>query len=243
MKFRDLFTYKDPVRDFYEKQEIYPLSEMMAGLSAIPEKEFGKYAFFRDPLERRFSRERKQELTIRALECGSEYAQFTKKKYQDITAQLAAERLGVSVSYPERPSNGGQVLFARFTEPDKIEVYLDCVRKGELLVREYGLETVLGEIDIRELLLWHELFHVLELRNKDTIFTKTEKIELWKKPFSNRSVIGCLSEIAAMKFAAEMTGSRFSPFVLDVLLVYGYDQRAACALYDEMMECIMENDD
>ena len=61
-------------------------------------------------------------------------------------------------------------------------------------------------------------------------------MELWRKPFSNRSRILALSEMAAMAFAKEMTGIRWSPYVLDVLLIYGYNKEAACALYEEILE-------
>ena len=83
-------------------------------------------------------------------------------------------------------------------------------------------------------LLSHELFHAVEERYEKEIYTRTEKVELWRRPFSNRSSIVCLSEIAAMAFAAQMTGIEVSPYMLDVLLVYAYDQNAAWGLYEEV---------
>ena len=80
----------------------------------------------------------------------------------------------------------------------------------------------------------HELFHVTEYRKRDCIFTQTEKVELWKKPFSNRSRILCLGEIAGMEFARCLTGITCTPYVLDVLMMYGYDKEAATALYEEI---------
>ena len=86
------------------------------------------------------------------------------------------------------------------------------------------------------MLMAHELFHGIEYRNKKQIFTQTEKIELWRRPFSNKSKILCLSEIAAMAFAKRMTGISCSPYVLDVLLMYCYNEEAAEALYEEILE-------
>ena len=80
----------------------------------------------------------------------------------------------------------------------------------------------------------HALFHAVEMQKKATIFTQTEKIALWRGPIPNRSTIRCLGEIAAMQFAAAMEGLTYSPYCLDVLLVYGYDMRAASALFDEI---------
>ena len=41
-----------------------------------------------------------------------------------------------------------------------------------------------------------------------------------------------------MQFAAAMEGLTYSPYCLDVLLVYGYDTRAASALFDEIREVL-----
>lgn len=72
------------------------------------------------------------------------------------------------------------------------------------------------------------------------IYTRTERVELWRKPFSNKSTISCLSEIAAMAFAGKLLDLKVSPYMLDVLLVYSYDKNAAWGLYDEIMNMTKE---
>ena len=89
------------------------------------------------------------------------------------------------------------------------------------------------------------MFHAIEQEEKKTIFTQTEKIELWRKPFSNKSRILALSEMAAMAFAGELQNLDFSPYVLDVIMMYCYNQEAAEALFEEIMEAAVykeEND-
>lgn len=93
-------------------------------------------------------------------------------------------------------------------------------------------------MNIKNMLLWHEIFHVLEFQKADTMFTRREKIALWRGPIPNRSRIRCLGEIAAMQFAAEMERVPYSPYCLDVLLVYGYNEKAASALFDEMKQVL-----
>jgi len=39
-----------------------------------------------------------------------------------------------------------------------------------------------------------------------------------------------------MSFAREITGLSYSPYILDVFLVYGYNPEEASGLYEEMME-------
>lgn len=55
-------------------------------------------------------------------------------------------------------------------------------------------------------------------------------------PIHNDSAVIALSEIAAMAFAGELTGLPYSPYVMDVFLVYGYSPEEASGLYEEMME-------
>ena len=55
-------------------------------------------------------------------------------------------------------------------------------------------------------------------------------------PLHNDSTVIVLSEIAAMAFAQAITGIPYSPYVMDVFLVYGYSPEEASGLYEEIME-------
>ena len=119
-------------------------------------------------------------------------------------------------------------------QPDEITIFTDCLDKAETLG---GLLPARAKL--QSIILAHELFHAVEEANPD-IYTRTEKIELWRKPFSNKSCIVCLSEIAAMAFAKQLLGLDFNPYALDVLLVYPYDAQAACGLYAEICDLMQE---
>ena len=125
------------------------------------------------------------------------------------------------------------MLFAQFVQPDEITIFTDCIAKAQRIYKVCGCPLLEAE-KLTSVLLSHELFHAVEERYEKEIYTRTEKVELWRRPFSNRSSIICLSEIAAMAFAAQMTGIEVSPYMLDVLLVYAYDQNAAWGLYEEV---------
>jgi len=142
--------------------------------------------------------------------------------------------LGLKLKTPATPAGGGQVLFAQFVQPDEITIFTDCLDKAETLG---GLLPARAKL--QGIILAHELFHAVEEANPD-IYTRTEKIELWRKPFSNKSCIVCLSEIAAMAFAKQLLGLDFNPYALDVLLVYPYDAQAACGLYAEICDLMKE---
>lgn len=95
-----------------------------------------------------------------------------------------------------------------------------------------------GVIDptAEDILLPQEFFHYIESQQHNSIYTQTERIELWRKPFSNRSCITAFSEVAAMAFAKEYHNLAFCPFALDTLMLYLYDKNEASDLYDEIME-------
>ncbi|MGN0983321.1 MAG: hypothetical protein ACI4OI_00645, partial [Gemmiger sp.] len=93
-----------------------------------------------------------------------------------------------------------------------------------------------GHLDITRLLLGHELFHYVEERYKKEIWTRTYRLRLWQiGPIHNDSGVMVLGEIAAMAFTQELNELRYSPYVMDAYLVYGYSPEAASALYEEMM--------
>nr|WP_317377976.1 hypothetical protein [uncultured Faecalimonas sp.] len=216
--------------------------EMAEELAKVPERVWGMYAFEREPLEGKFTKEQKYEYIKKANACGRAWAERVSEAYQTADPGLLAERMGMKVLQKKTPAGGGIVLFAQFVQPDEITIFTDCVTKAQKIYRESGC-PLLAEETLRSVLLAHELFHAVEERHAGEIYTRTEKVELWRRPFSNRSSIVCLSEIAAMAFAAQLTGMEVSPYMLDVLLVYAYDKNAAWGLYDEVCRLWSEEEE
>ena len=213
----DAFSGKGTAFSMPEYPKV-PFPEMIEKLGALTEEDWGKYAFSREPLEGRFSNEQKMQYTHKANDCGREWA----------------EKIAMKVKTPKVPVGGGLVLFAQFVEPDEITIFTDCVDKASKLEEECGCDLLRRE-NLTNTLLAHELFHAVEEQHVKEIYTRTERVELWRKPFSNKSMISCLSEIAAMAFAGKLLDLKVSPYMLDVLLVYSYDKNAAWGLYDEIM--------
>ena len=221
------------------------IQTMIKVLANISEEAWGGYAFYHEPLERKFTVGQKKEYTRCAIKCGEEEARLLQEQYGELPIEEIMKNMGLTIATPDIPSGGGHVTFAQYVEPDEITVFMDCVKKARRLMEEEELMQYLPGLSIYDLLLTHELFHVIEYRKEKTIYTQTEKVELWRKPFSNRSRIFCLSEIAAMAFARSMQKLTFSPYVLDVLLMYSYNKEAAVALYEEILEAagVKENEE
>lgn len=209
---------------------------MIKELVSLSEEQWGGYAFYHEPLERKFDETQKKEYIAKACACGREEARMIKEEYPGVSVRQILEKMGFAVKTPDVPTGGGHVIFAQYIEPAEVVVYRDCVEKAEALIEKEDLACCLGDLNIEELLLAHELFHGIEYRKRKSIYTQTEKIELWRRPFSNKSRILCLSEMAAMAFAGEMLGLSYSPYVMDVLLMYSYNDEAAQALYEEILE-------
>ncbi len=212
------------------------IKSMIEELLTLTDEQWGGYAFYHEPLERKLTSEQKLSYTKRAIKCGNDEAMLLREEYPQMTAEEISKELGFEVKLPLIPSGGGHVIFAQYTEPSEITVYMDCVKKAEDLITSKDLCMLFPDTDLKEILIAHELFHGIEYRKRKEIFTQTEKIELWRKPFSNKSRLIALSEMAAMAFAKKLSGIDFSPYVLDVLLMYSYNSEAAEALFEEIME-------
>jgi hypothetical protein len=227
-------------------QPVLDLREMMETLIPVSDETWGRYAFRRELLRRRLTEEQKQELTRGSLSCGAECARSMAADYGTRNpAQIALER-GAAVSFPRRPGGGkfaDRILFAQFTEPDKLEVFTDCIEKAGEVIEEQGLNALFGLASIRDILLAHELFHLIEFQERATIFTQTQRIDLWSlKIIHNRSRVLCLGEIAGMRFTRELLGLDFSPYIMDVFLLYLYRPQAASDLYRSLLKILFPPD-
>lgn len=229
-------------RDAPESKEfvsVPKIEEILKDLVVISEKDWGKYAFSREPLNGKFTEETRGRLIFQGNECGVKYAEQMLEIYGQITPQELAVKLGLDVKFSPMPTGGGRVLFAQFVEPNKIMVFEDCIDKAKKLLEGNELFPTAESLNLKQILLAHEIFHYLEEIYKDEIFTRTEKVQLWAlKPFRYTSGIVCLGEIAGMAFAKRYLNLLYSPYVLDVLLVYGYSPEAAYHLYLEIMKLV-----
>ncbi len=217
---------------------IRPLEQMLRDLTAIPDEEWFGYVFSREPLNGKFKDDQRRRWIRESIACGREYAVRVSREYNASDPKVLAGILGMEVDYPTYPERADRVLFAEYRAPNKIHIYMDAVNRAEKLREEPAVQELLtSQLDIARLLLSHELFHFVEEKYRKEIYTKTEKVRLWSLgPLHNDSGIIALSEIAAMAFAQTLTGLPYSPYVMDMFLVYGYSPEEASGLYEEMME-------
>ena len=218
-------------------REDYPLEVMLHSLAKIADADWYKYAFSRDPINRKFNDGQRRIWMENSITCGREYAEFIRKKYGFRDPKAIAEAMKMKVFYPELPEHADRVLFAEYRAPNRIYIYMDAVNRARKHLQKAEIKEILaGKTDVENVLLAHELFHNVEEKYKKEIYTRTEKIHLWSLGMIHyTSPIIALSEIAAMAFAKELTGIPYSPYIMDVLLMYDYSTEDACSLYEEMI--------
>ena len=231
-----LFGKQSPYTLQQNLVDIRPVSAIVEDLCKLQDLAWAKYAFSREALNGKFDDAQRLELTQKAMDCGKDAADVCIAKYGTSDPVAIAKAMGLKVSYPTQPQNAGRVLFAEFCPPQEINIFMDAINKANRLLEEPDVQETLGEIQIPNILLGHELFHRVEQEQSAEIWTKTFKIHLWRiGPIRNHSRVSVLSEIAAMSFSKRLNALPYSPYVMDAFLVYGYSAEVASRLYEEMM--------
>lgn len=220
----------------YQKPEMIPEGdEIVAYLATIPDYVYARYGFNREPLKGKLTDGERDECIRASMEEGLKFAAGLKENYPGLKPAEIAEKLGVSVSRPQVPSGGGHVRFAEFEQPDKIRIFLDAFDKTEDMIKEYEMEDFFRDISLEDVLIAHELFHLIEMKNEDTIYTQTKRIKLWKLgPIEYSSKLVSLPEIAAMSFAKELAELPFSAYFFDVFLTYSYNKELGTLIFNEI---------
>lgn len=222
MKFKDLYENIKNIDDIY----------------------YGLYSFLRDPLNGKYSRIEKIDLIKKAQECGVKYAENIKIKYKNKDILEILSDFKIKFNNISEENTGYQVIFAQFTEPNKIEIFKKHIRITKEKFRDNEIYFQYSD-EIEKILIAHELFHFLEFRDKKEIFTKVYKLNLWNlfNIYHHKSNLICLSEIAAMSFSKELLNLEYNPFMLDILMVYPYNEKYAIDLYNDLLDVMEEKND
>lgn len=205
-------------------------------LSCFPEEVWISYAKAREPLTRLVSLEDYTSHFHAARKCGMDLAHLARRRWDGLSCEEMAQQLGVRVQRLPMPEGEGMLTFAMFHEPDLIQVFTDNAEATELLLRESGGTEFLGEVDICEMLLAHELFHAMQLQHPE-LYVNKKHIRLWKiGPFERYSALLSLEEIAAMAFAETLLGLDHTPYMYDVLMLLPQATMEARKLYDRLQQ-------
>lgn len=211
------------------------LEAICRDLAALPEWVWAAYALSREPLRGKLTLETYLPYFDRAAECGNGEADRVRKEYGDISCRELAEKWSVKVRDLPMPPGGGIVTFASYHEDGVADIYRDNAEAAMDLLRTAGLTELLGDVDICEMLLAHELFHCLQDRNPE-LYVNQPHLRLWKLfGYERRSRLFSLEEAASMAFARRMLGMRYSPYLYDVVMLLPRFPEQARTLYQRIM--------
>jgi hypothetical protein len=212
------------------------ISEKIDFLLNISDKEWGEYAFSRDPLNNKISYELKQEMIEKANLCGKEQALNIKKRYSNLSVKKIAEKMSLKITYEDANDMDTYIMFACYNRPNKVTLFSENLKLVKQFIKENKLEQKLNNVDIESMMLSHEMFHHIEEYEKN-IYTRTETIDLWKIGFFKyKSKLIALGEIAAMAFAKELLPLYYNPYIFDIIMLYPYDISKTEKLFDEIKE-------
>ena len=221
-------------------EDISSLIDMIKALRRVDDETWGAYAFSADLLRDRIPEEKKREMIQKAIQCGETFAACIVRETGESSPIAIARRFGLEIVDNSLPMIGRRKVFAQFTPPKKIELFQEPIeRYASVLARatEQQAAQLIPIPEINNLVLGHEIYHFVEERSADTIYTRTEKYALWRfLGFHYTSSVNALGEIAGMAFSRKLCQVAYSPFLLDVLLFFDYNYEQTTAIFQNIMK-------
>ena len=207
------------------------ISEIVSDLLSVDDRTWAFYAYRKEPLRGRLSFEEYWEKFVPGAladaKCLADAC--AGKSLPELTEEL-------SLKVETIPLRSGQAPyeFAVYTEPDLIRICEDNAAETQVIVD--SLEDPRAKVRIRDMLLSHEIFHVLQGRTEG-LFVNEKHIRLWKLfGYENVSRLVSLEEIAAMYFAKYYLGMEAVPYVYDVVMCMSRNPKKAKELYGIIMK-------
>lgn len=210
------------------------LADILTTLKAVPDEIWDTYALRNEPLKYKLAAADQADFLQLAHRTGIRLAHRVWGQYPDQSLNDIYRALGIQLHELSDEDGGHYTMFACYTEPDKVELYTETIQLAEESLRDENCTAALAGIQIRDILLAHELFHYYECTlSAEELPTKQKLLTLWHiGRFQYKSSIISLNEIAAMAFAKEYLSMPYSPYILDVLLLYHSNRRMAMELYE-----------
>ncbi len=207
------------------------LASIIKELSGVDPVSWGLYSFSRDRYREKVSDERKKALIQAAIDTGRREGERVRALYGSDPYRIA-EKLNLRIETSAIKQMKGRIVFATFTYPDLITIMEEPIQKA---VSSDEVREIIGEDDIKRLMIGHEIYHVLEERNEN-LGTAKEKVVLWKLfGKEHTGTLSAPSEIAAASFSETINDFPISPMILDIMLYWGYNREDSYALYSEIM--------
>ncbi len=207
------------------------LRDYVEKLLSLDASSIREIAFLNEPLAHFLNTEEKQSLLEKSEACGRAMAENLKQKHGSCAIEKLVELCGGRIHEIYKEPDSEYTLFAYFERPADITINTANVTRTEELISEYELEALTGKISVRDMLLCHELYHLLESRTDKGSFVKQKHVCAYQLGrFKLMRRLSCLEEIAAMAFTCALLDLNFSPYIFNVIMLYAYHPEKAARL-------------
>ena len=213
--------------------EMMTKRDTLIELLELDDHRWGQYALTKDPLWSRLAPAERTGVVRQAQDTGKQAARKAAERLGDKGLEALCGAYGITVREERELSGCGLYLLARFEEPDQICLYEKTIREVDRFIRTTLPERF--QCSARELVLAHELFHVLELQDPELPTNSLTVPVLKLGPFCWRRRLTVPGEIAAMSFAKALLDTPFYPQALDILLLYALEQEEAEGLTESIL--------
>lgn len=210
--------------------------DLLIKLLELSDIQWGRYALSRDPLWPRLPEADRTGIAREAQCIGVRQAGEIAERLHSQDPEVLCGAYGITVEEEPELNGCGLYLFARFQEPDRVCLYEKTIQTVEKFACQNLPERF--HCPIRQLVLAHELFHVLEFRDRKLPTHSMTVPILRLGRYSWRRKLTAPSEIAAMSFAKALLDTPFYPQALDILLMCAIEQEKAEALMGSILESL-----
>ena len=169
-----------------------------------------------------------------SITTGQTEAKRLKSSGQSLTDFLKGNEIKILPLEVHEQELSGRLLMAEFSPPNKIYLGEEVISAGEKTLTSLNFSVITNGASIREIILAHEIFHLIEDLAPTPLFTREAHYRLYKGlPFISH--LRELSEIGAMAFAQEYFNLTWSPFSLNYLFKLNQSETEAEQFYQQVM--------
>ncbi|WBW49900.1 hypothetical protein O6R05_07830 [Peptoniphilus equinus] len=207
-------------------------NEKFQRLTALDDRHIGRYLISQDPIEGKIRGAFKDELILKSNACGLDQAKRIARDYPGLSLYNLLDALAVTLQYHTSHSTRDYIMMGYFEAPNVIVLFEKNISKVEALLQGLSLD-----IDVKAIILAHELFHYLETTTE--LYTDSVTVRLFKiGPIERRSLMIAPGEIAGMAFAKALLNLDFNPAILNYAFMYSINETEAEKIYQSMMRAL-----
>lgn len=205
-------------------------------LLALDDFAFTKIAYLQEPLKNRMTVEQMLSLERHSKQYGRLLANKVKGEYGQIPVEVLISVCGCKLKKFSTEPDVDYAMFAYFEKPNVIAINTLVIKKSRELIKKYGLEDVLENTEIDQVILAHELYHFLESQELNP-FPQQKHICISNfLGFKWMRRVSSLEEIAAMEFAKTYLDISVSPYIYNLIMLEAFHPQQTKKIFNDYVK-------